>query len=49
MVRVYITLFALLNHGPFKLSEHIEKWFEPNLTPAERTVGGVEGWILGIP
>ena len=23
MLRVYITLFALLNHGPFKLSEHV--------------------------
>lgn len=22
MVRVYITLFALLSHGPFKFSEH---------------------------
>ena len=31
MVRVYITLFALLNHGPFKLSERVG-YLEKSLT-----------------
>jgi hypothetical protein len=25
------------------------KWLEPKLTPAERTLAGFEGWILGVP
>jgi hypothetical protein len=30
------------------LDGSLESFFEPNLSPAERTVGQIEGWILGI-
>ena len=34
--------------GQSDLSGQLEMFLSPALTPPERTVAGVEGWILGV-